>query len=120
MGFEIKRIYAPASEDDGRRVLVDRLWPRGVSKQQARLDEWLKDVAPSPALRAWFGHREEHFDRFAEMYQLELDADPMKQAAVRHLLEVGNAGKVTLLYGARSATVNHAAVLQRYLRERME
>jgi uncharacterized protein YeaO (DUF488 family) len=120
MGIEIKRIYEPAAEGDGRRVLVDRLWPRGVSKQEARLDEWLKDVAPSPALRAWFGHMEENFDEFSKMYRLELDTDPVKQAAVRHLLEAGQAGKVTLLYGARSATVNHAAVLRGYLRERME
>ncbi|NLF27813.1 MAG: DUF488 family protein [Clostridiales bacterium] len=119
MRIEIKRIYAPAEEADGRRVLVDRLWPRGVSKRDARLDEWLKDAAPSPGLRAWFGHREENFERFSEMYRFELDADAAKQSAVRHLLELARAGKLTLLYAARSETVNHAAVLRGVLEERI-
>jgi len=119
MRIEIKRIYAPAEEADGRRVLVDRLWPRGVSKRDARLDEWLKDAAPSPGLRAWFGHREENFERFSEMYRFELDADAAKQSAVRHLLELARVGKLTLLYAARSETVNHAAVLRGVLEERI-
>lgn len=117
MSFEIKRIYEPASEDDGKRVLVDRLWPRGVTKEAARLDEWLKEIAPSPQLRTWFGHESEKFDEFASRYRLELDNDPQKQAAVRYLFSLNKAGKVTLLYGAKSDSVNHAAVLQQYLME---
>ena len=119
MRIEIKRIYEPAAEGDGRRVLVDRLWPRGVSKQSARLDEWLKDAAPSPELRTWFGHREENFERFSELYRVELGADPEKKAAVKHLLEVAKEGKLTLLYAARDGTANHAAVLREVLEERI-
>lgn len=117
MSFEIKRIYEPATEDDGKRVLVDRLWPRGVTKEAARLDEWLKEIAPSPQLRTWFGHESEKFDEFASRYRLELDNDPQKQAAVRQLFALNKTGKVTLLYGAKSDSINHAAVLQRYLME---
>ncbi len=119
VGIEIKRIYEPAATKDGRRILVDRLWPRGVAKQKAQLDEWLKDIAPSPPLRAWFGHKSERFDAFAQQYRLELDTDPLKQSAVRHLLEMNEAGDITLLYGAKSDTVNHARVLQQYLREKL-
>jgi len=119
MSIEIKRIYEPASEEDGRRVLVDRLWPRGVSRQQARLDEWLKDAAPSPALRTWFGHKAENFEEFSDLYRRELDVDPAKQPAVLRLIELGKAGRVTLLYAAKSPAVNHAAVLQKYLLEKM-
>jgi uncharacterized protein YeaO (DUF488 family) len=117
MSFEIKRIYEPAGEGDGKRVLVDRLWPRGVTKEAARLDEWLKEIAPSPQLRTWFGHESEKFDEFTSRYRQELDNDPQKQAAVRRLFALNKAGKVTLLYGAKSDSVNHAAVLQRYLME---
>ena len=74
--FRLKRIYAEAEPGDGYRVLVDRLWPRGVSKQKAQLDEWCKDVAPSPELRTWFGHQHERFTEFAERYRAELDAQP--------------------------------------------
>ena len=80
MPFAIKRIYESASEGDGRRCLVDRLWPRGISKERARLDEWAKDVAPSPALCAWFGHKPELFAEFSEKYRAELDVDPEKTA----------------------------------------
>ena len=117
MAFAIKRIYEPASEGDGRRYLVDRLWPRGISKERARLDEWAKDVAPSPALCAWFGHKPERFAEFSEKYRAELDVDPEKNSAVHRLWEAGTAGQVTLLYAARDESVNHAAVLLRVLEE---
>jgi len=117
MSFEIKRIYEPAGEDDGKRILVDRLWPRGVTKEAAKLDEWLKEIAPSPQLRTWFGHESEKFDEFASRYRLELDSDPQKQAAVRKLFALNETGRVTLLYGAKSDSINHAAVLRQYLRE---
>ncbi|NLG25651.1 MAG: DUF488 family protein [Clostridiales bacterium] len=118
MAIQIKRVYAPRSDADGCRVLVDRLWPRGVSREAARLDEWMKDVAPSPGLRAWFGHKAENFDQFADMYRAQLAADPEKRAAADRLIELGRAGTVTLLYAAHSETINHAAVLQSYLRDR--
>jgi uncharacterized protein YeaO (DUF488 family) len=118
MGIEIKRIYEPAEEGDGKRILVDRLWPRGVTRQQARLDEWLKDVAPSSQLRTWFGHKNERFDAFAQRYRLELDNDPLKQAAVRQLLQWSETGRVTLLYSAKNVTVNQAVVLKQFLQEK--
>ena len=117
MPFAIKRIYEMASEGDGRRYLVDRLWPRGISKERARLDEWAKDVAPSPELRTWFGHKSERFAEFSEKYRAELHADPEKNNAVQRLWEAGTAGQVTLLYAARDESVNHAAVLKEVLEE---
>lgn len=118
MSVEIKRIYEPADDTDGRRVLVDRLWPRGISKQKAQVDEWLKDVAPSPSLRVWFGHKAENFPEFSQLYRAELEKEPAKQPAVLHLLEVAGNGNLTLVYGAKNETVNHAAVLRKYLLEK--
>lgn len=117
--FTIKRIYAPASPQDGYRVLVDRLWPRGVSKQRAALDAWMKDVAPTPALREWFGHQPERFEAFKTKYLLELETDSAKQPGVQALLQKAGQGVVTLLYGAKSPTVNHAVVLQQFLQARL-
>ncbi len=91
----------------------------GVSRQDARLDEWLKDAAPSPALRVWFGHKPENFEQFSNLYRLELDTDPAKQAPVQHLIEAAKSGRVTLLYAAKSPVINHAIVLQRYLLGKM-
>ncbi|MGD9560317.1 MAG: DUF488 domain-containing protein [Oscillospiraceae bacterium] len=113
--FVTKRIYLPAEATDGARVLVDRLWPRGISKERAALAAWLKDAAPSTALRQWFGHEPERFEDFSEKYRLELAADPEKQPAIRELLNMAQAGRVTLLYAAKSPTVNHAVVLKGYL-----
>lgn len=112
MTVVIKRVYLPAEHSDGYRVLVDRLWPRGVSKQAAELDLWLKDVAPSPELRTWFGHLPERFDEFAARYDAELDENPAV-ASLREVIE--EHAMVTLLYGARDPRVNHAAVLLQYL-----
>jgi uncharacterized protein YeaO (DUF488 family) len=112
MTFGIKRVYEPAAQSDGVRVLVDRLWPRGVSKSKARLDEWLKDVAPSPRLRQWFGHRPERFVEFKKRYVKELAGNP----EVAELRGLGRRAHVTLLYGARDPQVNHAVVLQSVLK----
>ncbi|MCX2748649.1 DUF488 family protein [Arthrobacter sp. MI7-26] len=108
----IKRIYDEAADDDGYRVLVDRLWPRGVSKERARLDLWLKEIAPSPPLRTEFAHMQERFADFKKQYEAELEQNP----AVGQLLELA-AGKkrLTLLYGARDPDVNHARVLLEFL-----
>lgn len=106
----IKRAYDRPSPQDGSRILVDRLWPRGVSKAKAALDGWNKDVAPSPALRKWFDHRPERFKEFAKRYRAELKHNP----AVADLRAL--TGKVTLVYGARDPAINHAVVLAKVLK----
>lgn len=111
----LKRVYEPAGPDDGRRVLVDRLWPRGLSKTAAAADEWLRDVAPSPELRRWFGHDPERFGAFAERYRAELAGSP----ALAALLDAARRGPLTLLYAARDERVNHARVLAAVLEERL-
>lgn len=111
--ISIKRIYDEPSPQDGYRILVDRLWPRGVSKERAALDLWMKAIAPSPELRRWFGHDPERFDEFAEQYRRELDANT---EAVDELESVcSEQGDVTLLYAAKDPIINHAEVLREYL-----
>jgi uncharacterized protein YeaO (DUF488 family) len=112
MTFEIKRVYEPAAPADGTRVLVDRLWPRGVSKSKARLDQWMKDIAPSPRLRQWFDHRPERFAEFKKRYVRELAGNP----DLAELRGLGRGAHVTLVYGARDPQVNHAIVLQSVLK----
>jgi uncharacterized protein YeaO (DUF488 family) len=107
----LKRIYEPPSPGDGRRVLVDRLWPRGVSKAKAHLDAWMKDVAPSTELRRWFDHRPERWPEFRRRYFDELASN----AALGALEQMAAAGPVTLLYAARDTTHNEAAALAEYL-----
>jgi uncharacterized protein YeaO (DUF488 family) len=114
MSFQIKRIYEPPEAEDGLRVLVDRLWPRGVKKADARLDSWMKDIAPTAALRQWFGHKPENFTEFGKRYRKELTANP----AIETLRKLGARKRVTLLYGARDPEVNHAVVLCSVLRKR--
>jgi uncharacterized protein YeaO (DUF488 family) len=108
----IKRIYEMPGEDDGYRVLVDRLWPRGVSKEKAGLDEWLKDVAPSDELRKWFGHKPERFGEFRKRYQTELKANPATDQ-IRRIIQTHK--DVTLLYSAHDPEHNQAVVLRDYL-----
>ncbi|MBL8600180.1 MAG: DUF488 domain-containing protein [Devosia sp.] len=109
----IKRVYLPPDKDDGQRVLVDRLWPRGVSKREAAIDVWLKDVAPSAALRKWFGHDPQRWEEFRRRYLAEL-AD--NTDAVDQLRELAKTGRVTLLYGALDEEHNQARVLLELLR----
>ncbi|MBV8471984.1 MAG: DUF488 domain-containing protein [Hyphomicrobiales bacterium] len=111
--IRIRRVYDPPSDDDGARVLVDRLWPRGLRKENAAWSLWLKDVAPSPELRTWFGHDPERFAEFAQRYRAELAAN---EGAVEPLDELLHRGRVTLLYAAHDAEHNHALVLADYLR----
>jgi DNA-3-methyladenine glycosylase len=112
MAISIKRIYDNPSELDGYRILVDRLWPRGVSKEKAALDMWLKDVAPSSDLRTWFGHKKEKYAEFKVRYEAELDNNPaltqLKDELKKHKV-------VTLLYAAHDPAINHARVLLTYL-----
>ncbi|WP_328701136.1 DUF488 domain-containing protein [Aquibacillus kalidii] len=82
MKLEIKRVYEPSNEKDGKRILIDRIWPRGISKKQAELDDWLKEVAPSTPLRKWFNHDPEKFDQFENRYVKELETDKDKQESV--------------------------------------
>lgn len=112
---QIKRAYEPASRKDGRRILVERLWPRGVKKEALAADAWLKDVAPSPALRRWFGHRVERWDEFRRRYRKELDAKPDAWAPLR---SAARRGRVTLLYSAHDVLHNSAIVLRDYLARR--
>ncbi|MGI6497432.1 MAG: DUF488 domain-containing protein [Oscillospiraceae bacterium] len=115
MAIQIKRIYDPFEENDGMRLLVDRLWPRGISKDNARLDGWIKELAPSTPLREWFGHKTERFEEFSALYQTELDANAEAQSAVRQLLLQSRENTVTLLYGAKDPNINHAIILKAYL-----
>jgi uncharacterized protein YeaO (DUF488 family) len=108
----LKRAYEAASPEDGRRVLVDRLWPCGVSKEKAEVDLWLKEVAPSTALRQWFGHDPKRWDEFRRRYRAELDAN---DEAVEQLRDVIRKGRTTLVYGARDEAHNDAVVRADYL-----
>ncbi|HXJ03185.1 MAG TPA: DUF488 domain-containing protein [Micropepsaceae bacterium] len=114
MPFRIARIYDPAEPDGGLRILVDRLWPRGIKKSDARIDGWMKDIAPSSELRTWFGHRPDRFAEFGKRYREELRSNP----AVGALRKLGKGKIVTLLYGARDPEVNHALVLRAVLQGR--
>ncbi|WP_353816637.1 DUF488 domain-containing protein [Agromyces sp. SYSU T00266] len=115
MAIVIKRIHDAPEASDGVRVLVDRLWPRGISKERAELDDWAKDAAPSPELRTeWHRADADRFDEFASRYRAELDGNPSAHAL---LGLAGRHGRVTLLYGARDAVRNHAAVLRDWLGE---
>lgn len=106
--ISIKRIYEQRAAGDGVRVLVDRLWPRGISRRRAALDEWLPDAAPSPALRKWFSHDPRHFAEFRRRYRAELRANPQ---VVAQLCNLAGGRKLTLLYAARDPQCNHALVL---------
>ncbi len=108
--LKIKRIYEPASPTDGYRVLVDRLWPRGLAKDAARLDEWLREIAPSDALRKWFGHDAARWPEFVHRYRQELAA-PDSAAHVARLRKLAAERLVTLLYAARDEAHNNAVVM---------
>ncbi len=107
-----KRIYEAAAPGDGRRILVDRLWPRGVKKETARIDEWVRDVAPSDSLRAWFGHEPAKWEEFQRRYAAELEAN---EAAWRPIAKAAAAGDVTLLFAARDIEHNNAVALRLFL-----
>lgn len=113
MDIQLKRAYEEPAEDDGPRFLVDRLWPRGVSKETLRLAGWLKDVAPSNELRKWFGHDPERWEEFRKRYRAELDG--LDEAAFQPLLEAVQKGRITLVYGARDEVHNQAVVLRDFL-----
>jgi uncharacterized protein YeaO (DUF488 family) len=113
--FFLKRVYEPCDEADGFRILVDRLWPRGISKEGAKLTAWQKEVAPSPDLRKWFCHKPELFEEFRVKYIEELHTDEQKQKIINEIITMTSKGRVTLLYGAKDPVYNHAIVLQEEL-----
>jgi uncharacterized protein YeaO (DUF488 family) len=108
----LKRVYDNPAPDDGLRVLVDRLWPRGMTRQELSADLWLKDAAPSPGLRRWYGHDPRRWDDFAHQYRAELAREP---GVLRTLDDLRRRGRITLLFAARDTLHNHAVVLREVL-----
>ena len=114
VNVRVRRIYDAPEPGDGKRVLVDRLWPRGMSKERAELFEWCKDVAPSPQLRQWYGHDPAKFDEFAKRYRAELD-DAEHAKALEKLRKLAHEGTVTLLTASKRDDISEATVLQQVL-----
>ena len=115
--FGIKRIYEDPASEDGTRILVDRLWPRGISKERAALAGWHKELAPSPELRKWWGHDAARMDEFGAAYEAELDQRPEVD---EFLARLAPDERVTLLYAAKDPRVNHARILCAYLTQRQQ
>lgn len=107
--IKIKRVYDPPSKDDGKRILVDRLWPRGINKEKAKIDEWLKDIAPSDELRKWFSHEPSRWQEFRARYRKELKG---KTALIERIRKEAKKGTVTLLFAAKDREHNNAIVLK--------
>jgi uncharacterized protein YeaO (DUF488 family) len=112
LDIRIKRVYEPADPEDGARFLVDRLWPRGISRDSLKMDGWVKDVAPSNELRHWFGHDRVLWDGFQQRYAAELDANP---PTWQPLLDAARQGPITLLFSSREVQHNNAVALRHYL-----
>lgn len=117
MNIRIKRMYEDAESADGYRVLVDRLWPRGIKKEEASLDEWAKDLAPSRDLRKWYNHDPAKWDEFQQRYRKELDEN---RKLIADLLRRADQDTVTLLFAAKDTNHNNAQVLKRFLEENRE
>lgn len=113
----VKRVYEESSDQDGFRVLVDRLWPRGLSKSEAKIDLWLKEIAPEDKLRKWFSHDPKKWEKFRKCYLKELE---QKEEYVQKLLEKARETDLTLLYAAKTETFNNAVVLKEYLESRLK
>ena len=112
MSIDVKRAYDPPARSDGYRVLIDRIWPRGVTKEDLKVDAWLKAVAPSTALRKWFGHDPKKWDEFGRRYARELEPHA---AALEQLVERARAGHVTLVFAAKDIEHSNAVALREYL-----
>jgi uncharacterized protein YeaO (DUF488 family) len=115
--LQLKRIYEPPAKSDGTRLLVERLWPRGLKKEDAKLDGWLRDVAPSTALRKWFNHEPAKWEEFQKRYRSELNKNA---DAWRPILETSRKGRVTLLFSSKDAEHNNVVVLKAYLESRQK
>jgi len=113
--IKVKRTYDPFSHEDGKRILVDRLWPRGIKKEDAHIDEWLRDIAPSNALRKWFSHDPSRWEEFKKRYNAELKE---KKELLEKLLTDSRKGTVTLLFGAKDTEHNNAVVIKKALEKR--
>jgi uncharacterized protein YeaO (DUF488 family) len=114
---KIKRVYDPPSHTDGRRLLVDRLWPRGLKKEGSRIDEWIKDVAPSTELRSWFSHDPGKWIEFKKRFFKELDR---KKDLIDRIASAARKGTITLLYGSKEERYNNAVALKEYVEARMK
>ncbi len=114
LNIALKRAYDEPAESDGTRVLVERLWPRGLSKERAHIDLWLKEVAPSTELRRWYGHEPDKFAEFRRRYESELAGEPAR-TAVNKLRDMAEHGKVTLVFATHDTELSNAAVLRDYL-----
>jgi uncharacterized protein YeaO (DUF488 family) len=114
----LSRAYDPPGADDGYRLLVDRVWPRGVTRDDLRIDEWARDLAPSTELRRWFAHRPERWEEFARRYRAEL-AEPKAAALLDGLAERASHGRLTVVFGARDRERNQAVVIADLLAERL-
>lgn len=112
----LKRVYDPVSQRDGKRILVDRLWPRGLEKEKAVIDEWMKDIAPSDELRKWFSHDPAKWQEFKDRYKMELKGGD-KPELMEHLRKITRKGKVTLLFSAKDIVHNNAVALKELLEE---
>ena len=110
--IKVKRVYEPPSEEDGKRYLVDRLWPRGIKKEKLVISGWLKDIAPSDGLRKWFGHKPERWEEFKRKYHKELEG---KTDTLGPILEALKEDNVTLLFGAKDVFHNNAVALKEYI-----
>lgn len=117
--LKVKRVYEKRHPDDGIRILVDRLWPRGLASTSAGLDEWAKELAPSDQLRRWFGHNPERWPGFRQKYREELRSPPKTEALLR-IVRMADKGKITLLYGAKDTERNNARVLAEVINENMK
>lgn len=117
MTIDLKRAYDPPATGDGRRILVDRVWPRGIAKDDLRIDAWLKDLAPSTELRKWFGHDPAKWDEFRKRYARELE---QRSETLEELVEKARAGRVTLIFSAKDTEHNNAVALRENLERRLK
>ncbi len=117
MGLHIKRVYLPPDPGDGVRILVDRLWPRGIARERAAIDEWMRDIAPSNALRKWYGHTPDRWEEFLRRYRAELAAE-QGQILVNRLRALSRRKSVTLLYASKEERLNNAVALSLILKKK--
>lgn len=115
--IRVKRIYDPVEDGDGKRILIDRLWPRGMSKERAALDAWMPDIGPSHALRKWYAHRPERWSEFCERYREELAS---RNELLQELMDAAEEGPLTLLFSATNRERNQAVVVRQLLQERCD
>lgn len=118
--IQLKRVYDSFDQSDGLRILVDRIWPRGIKKEDAKLDNWLKEVAPSSELRKWFGHDPNRFEEFEQKYVNELRNDEEKKTAFEKLWEKSKNNDITLLYAAKDEQHNQAVVLRKEILRKIQ